>query len=128
MRSPEAERAKQKREQSDEELLREKDREIARFRVQIRTGPAPSGGGDAAETDLGMEPVPSDRDQSRLLEIASTLKQLGVCKEPLVIEARDKFIEERDAIKARIVNSKPFAGQLHHFTTRIEALEKQRVQ
>ncbi|CAK0821760.1 unnamed protein product, partial [Prorocentrum cordatum] len=89
------------------------DREIAQLKAQLKAASAPAvdeGANDAEDP------------QGRLAEIASLLRALGSSTDPAIMGAREALSKEREAIKLRIVEAKPFAGQLHHYTTRIDAL------
>ncbi|CAK0856070.1 unnamed protein product [Prorocentrum cordatum] len=90
-----------------------KDREIAQLKAQLKAASAPAVGEGASDAE---DP------QGRLAEIASLLRALGSSTDPAIMGAREALSKEREAIKLRIVEAKPFAGQLHHYTTRIDAL------
>ncbi|CAK0818757.1 unnamed protein product, partial [Prorocentrum cordatum] len=101
------------------------DREIARLRERLRAGSSQESSGSSPAASAHDDD--DDEDQARLAEIAGLPKQLGDCADPAITKARQGLHGERDGIKAKIVRSEQHAGQLHHYTARIGALEKQRV-
>ncbi|CAK0897764.1 unnamed protein product [Prorocentrum cordatum] len=92
-----APRAEQTRAKQHQEQLQEKDLEIARLREQLHAGGGAASAAAGAEGDDAEDPD----QQKRLMEIESALKE-------------------------KPVRGQPFAGPPHHYTARIEALEKQR--
>ena len=104
-----------------QELLKDKDRQLTKLREQLREAK-----GQGPEQETQADTVGPD--QQRLASIAASLKMLGDNHEPAFQAARTALQEERDGIKTRIVRSKPFTGQMHHYTARIETLERQRAE
>ncbi|CAK0825361.1 unnamed protein product, partial [Prorocentrum cordatum] len=106
-----------------QQVLRDKDAEILRLKQALQDNKLKEATGGSAllpEADAANDP-----EHKRLNEIAASLRQLGTPSEAILIKAKSDLIAERDAIKSKLVSSKPYAAQVQHWTTRIEAIQLQ---
>ena len=75
-----------------QELLKDKDRQLSKLREQLREAK-----GQGPEREAQAEP--GDPDQQRLASIAASLKMLAASQEPALQAAKIALQEERDSIK-----------------------------